>query len=98
MAICPQINDKIKGTDTVNYNSVPLPCSNVITGDNLNIVFDKYNTTICNIITSVNVLTENLINISENVIEDSLTVIELLNKTNICCPTCTFTGTATQTL
>lgn len=98
MSNCPQINDKIKGTDVVNYNSVPLPCSNVVLGDNLNIIFDKFNTNICSIRTSVNILTEDLLNIYENVIADSLIVNNLLNQTNICCPTCTFTGTAIQTL
>lgn len=96
MAYCSQIKDKIKGTDIITYNSTPLPCSNVITDDNLNTIFSKFNTTLCNIRTNLDITTNNLSAIYNTITAQSLEVINLKNQAHICCPLCNFTGTAIQ--
>ena len=96
MAYCSQIKDKIKGTDIIIYNSTPLPCSNVITDDNLNTIFNKFNTTLCNIRTSLDTTTNNLSTVYSNIVSISLQVNSLKNQAHICCPLCIFSGTVIQ--
>lgn len=96
MAYCSQIKDKIKGTNIITYNSTPLPCSNVITDDNLNTIFNKFNITLCNIRTNLDIITNNLSNIYSTIVAQSLEVINLKNQSRICCPICSFTGTVIQ--
>lgn len=96
MAYCSQIKDKIKGTDIITYNSTSLPCSNVIIDDNLNTIFNKFNTTLCNIRISLDTTTNNLSDVYSSIISTSLQVNSLKNQTHICCPLCTFSGTAIQ--
>lgn len=96
MAYCSQIKDKIKGTDIITYNSTPLPCSNIVTDDNLNTIFNKFNTILCNIRTSLDITTNNLSNVYSNIISTSLQVNSLKNQVHTCCPLCTFSGTAIQ--
>jgi hypothetical protein len=98
MAICSQIKNEIKGTDIITYNSTPLACTNVLNQDALNEALNKINTSVCNTRTSLDITSANLSNIYSTIVNKSLEVISLKNQAHTCCPTCTFTGTAIQTL
>lgn len=96
MANCSEINNTtIIGTSTVNYDSTPLPCSNVITCDGLNTILSKFDSIICSATTSINILTEEIMNITEDVMLISEDILFINNQLDICCPVSTTTTTTT---
>lgn len=98
MVNCPQINNTtIKGTSVITYDSTPLPCTNVQTCDGLNLIFAKVDSVVCSTAASVAILTENITNITENVMIIIEEVAAINNQLNICCPTTTSTSSTTTT-
>lgn len=92
MANCPQINNTtITGTSAITYDGTPLPCSNVQTYDALNDILVKFDTIICNIQQSTNVLINDITNITEDVMLVTEDIININNQLNICCTTTTST-------
>jgi hypothetical protein len=97
MANCPQINNTtIKGTSAVSYDSTPLPCTDVNTCDGLNVILSKFNDVICSATASVNILIEEVTNITEDIMIITDQLEDINNQIFICCPICDFTGTANE--
>jgi len=98
MANCPQINNTtiIIGTSDVSYDSTPLPCTDVKACDNLNTILTKFDNVICSAINSVNILSEEIINITEDLMIIGEEIESINNQIFICCPICDFTITATE--
>jgi hypothetical protein len=99
MADCPQINNTtIIGTSAVSYDSTPLPCTDVKAGDDLNTILTKFDNVICSAINSVNILTEEVMNITEDLMIIGEEIENINDQIFICCPICDFTATATELL
>jgi hypothetical protein len=97
MANCPQINNTtIIGTSAVTYDGTPLPCTGVNACDDLNTILTKFDNVICSVVDSVNTLTEEVINITEDLMIIIDDVENIQNQLFICCPICDFTVTATE--
>ena len=97
MADCPQINNTtIIGTSAVSYDSTPLPCTDVKAGDDLNTILTKFDNVICSAINSVNILTEEVMNITEDLMIIGEEIEDINDQIFICCPICDFTITATE--
>jgi hypothetical protein len=97
MGNCSQINNTtIKGTSAVTYDSTPLPCTDVATCDGLNVILSKFNNVICSATASVNILIEEVTNITEDIMIITDQLEDINNQIFICCPICDFTGTADQ--
>lgn len=97
MADCPQINNKtIIGTSAVSYDSTPLPCTNINTCDDLNTILTKFDNVICSAVNSVNILTEEVINITEDLMIITEEIENINDQIFICCPICEFTGVANE--
>jgi hypothetical protein len=97
MADCPQINNTtIIGTSAVSYDSTPLPCTDVKAGDDLNTILTKFDNVICSAINSVNILTEEVMNITEDLMIIGEEIENINDQIFICCPICDFTITATE--
>jgi hypothetical protein len=94
MENCPQINNTtIKGTSVISYDSTPLPCTDVKQCDGLNDILTKFDTIICNVTNNVNILVEEVTNITEDLMIISENIIDINTQLNICCPTTTTTTT-----
>lgn len=99
MGNCSQVNNTtIIGTSTITYDGTPLPCTDVNTCDGLNTILSKFDAIICDVKDSVDILTEEITNITESVMIIGEDIINIYNQLEICCPTCDFTGTADQVL
>jgi len=106
MANCSQINNTtIIGTSAFIYDGTQLPCTDIKTCDDLNKILAKLDTVVCNITASVDILKEEVTNITEDVMIIGEDIIRINNQLNICCPTttttttlfdCNFTGIANQ--
>jgi len=98
MANCPQINNTtiIIGTSDVSYDSTPLPCTDVKAHDDLNTILTKFDNVICSAINSVNILSEEVMNITEDLMIIGEEIENINNQIFICCPICDFTITATE--
>jgi hypothetical protein len=97
MANCSHINNTtIKGTSTITYDGTPLPCTDINTCDNLNVILAKLDAIACSATESVNTLTEEVMNITEDVMMITEDLININDQLNICCPSCDFTGTVDQ--
>ena len=95
MANCPQINNTtIIGTSAIGYDSTPLPCTGIQTCDGLNDILSTFDNIICNTTNSINVLVDNVTNITEEVMLISEDIININNQLNICCPTTTTTSSS----
>lgn len=94
---CSQVNNTtILGTSAVTYDGTPLPCTDVNTCDGLNVILAKFDSVICTAANNVNILTEEITNLTEDLMIIIDDVINIQNQLEICCPTCNFTGTANQ--
>jgi hypothetical protein len=99
MANCPQINNTtIIGTSAVTYDGTPLPCTGVNACDDLNTILTKFDNVICSVVDSVNIIREEVINITEDLMIIIDDVENIQNQLFICCPICEFTGTANELL
>jgi hypothetical protein len=106
MANCSQINNTtIIGTSAFIYDGTQLPCTDIKTCDDLNKILAKLDTVVCNVTASVDILKEEVTNITEDVMIIGEDIIRINNQLNICCPTttttttlfdCNFTGIANQ--
>ena len=97
MANCSQTNNTtIIGTSAVSYDSTPLPCTDVKACDDLNTILTKFDDVICSAINSVNILTEEITNITEDLMLIGEEIENINNQIFICCPICDFTATATE--
>ena len=97
MATCPQTNNTtIIETSVVSYDSTPLPCTDVKVCDDLNTILTKFDNVICSAIDSVNILIEEVTNITEDLMLITEDVETINNQIFICCPICEFTGTADE--
>jgi len=97
MANCPQINNTtIIGTSAVTYDGTPLPCTGVNACDDLNTILTKFDNVICSVVDSVNIIREEVINITEDLMIIIDDVENIQNQLFICCPICEFTGTANE--
>ena len=65
---CSQVNNTtIHGTSTITYDGTPLPCTDVNTCDGLNTILSKFDTIICDVKESVDILTEEITDITETI-------------------------------
>lgn len=97
MANCSQTNNTtIIGTSAVSYDSTPLPCTDVKACDDLNTILTKFDDVICSAVASVNTLTEEVTNITEDLMIITEEIENINNQIFICCPICDFTITATE--
>jgi hypothetical protein len=97
MANCSQTNNTtIIGTSAVSYDSTPLPCTDVKACDDLNTILTKFDNVICSAINSVNILSEEVMNITEDLMIITEEIENINNQIFICCPICDFTITATE--
>jgi hypothetical protein len=97
MANCSQTNNTtIIGTSAVSYDSTPLPCTDVKACDDLNTILTKFDNVICSAINSVNILSEEVMNITEDLMIIGEEIESINNQLFICCPICDFTITATE--
>ncbi len=97
MANCSQTNNTtIIGTSAVTYDSTPLPCTDVKACDDLNTILTKFDNVICSAINSVNILSEEVMNITEDLMIITEEIENINNQIFICCPICDFTATATE--
>ena len=97
MANCSQTNNTtIIGTSAVSYDSTPLPCTDVKACDNLNTILTKFDNVICSAINSVNILNEEITNITEDLMLIGEEIENINDQIFICCPICDFTITATE--
>ena len=97
MANCSQINDTIIiGTSAIVYDSTPLPCTDVKAYDDLNTILTKFDNVICSAINSVNILSEEVMNITEDLMMIAEDVQNINDQIFICCPICEFTGVADE--
>jgi hypothetical protein len=97
MANCSQINNTtITGTSAFIYDGTPLPCTDIKTCDDLNTILAKLDAVVCNVTASVDILIEEVTNITEDVMIIGEDIINIDNQLNLCCPICTFSGTATE--
>lgn len=95
---CPQVNNTtILGTSAVTYDSTPLPCTDVNTCDGLNVILAKFDSVICTAANNVNILTEDITNLTEDLMIIIDDVININNQLNICCPTTTTTSSSSTT-
>lgn len=98
MATCSNINNiTVIGTSDIIYDSVPIPCTNINTCDNLNTILTKINNVICNIQTNSNIIAQGVSTINNNLLSISEDIININNQIYICChpPTTTTTSTST---
>ena len=97
MANCSQTNNTtIIGTSAVSYDSTPLPCTDVKACDDLNTILTKFDNVICSAINSVNILSEEVMNITEDLMIITEEIENINDQIFICCPICDFTITATE--
>jgi len=97
MANCSQTNNTtIIGTSVVSYDSTPLPCTDVKACDDLNTILTKFDNVICSAISSVNILSEEVMNITEDLMIITEEIENINDQIFICCPICDFTVTATE--
>ena len=97
MANCSQTNNTtIIGTSAVSYDSTQLPCTNVKACDDLNTILTKFDNVICSATNSVNILIEEVMNITEEVMIITEEIENINSQIFICCPICEFTGTADE--
>jgi hypothetical protein len=97
MANCSQTNNTtIIGTSAVSYDSTPLPCTDVKACDDLNTILTKFDNVICSAINSVNILSEEIMNITEDLMIITEEIENINDQIFICCPICDFTVTATE--
>jgi hypothetical protein len=86
MSNCSQINNTtIKGTSTVIYDSTPLPCTDVDTCNDLNTILAKFDNIICSVTTNVNLLIEEVTNLTEDVMIITEDLININNQIDVCC-------------
>lgn len=97
MANCSQTNNTtIIETSAVSYDSTPLPCTDVKACDDLNTILTKFDNVICSAVNSVNILTEEVMNITEDLMIIGEEIENINNQIFICCRICDFTGTANE--
>ena len=99
MVNCLDKDNKIlKATSAVSYDSTPLPCTNIKPCDGLNTILTKLDGVLCSTIANVEILTENITNITEDLMIIGEDIIDINDQLNICCPICDFTGNASHVL
>jgi len=96
MANCSQTNNTKIETSAVSYDSTQLPCTNVKACDDLNTILTKFDNVICSAVNSVNILTEEVMNITEDLMILTEEIENINDQIFICCPICEFTITATE--
>lgn len=91
-------NDNPCGTNitlssNVIYNGPELPCIIAEPCDTLNVVLQKIDEIICNLLSQINVLNTQVANITEQVINIQGDIINISNTLDQCCATTTTTTT-----
>lgn len=89
-------NNNLCGTNltassTIVYNGPVLACTSAEPCDTLNVIFQKFDSIICNLLSQINTLTVQVNNISIQILNINSEIITINNELNQCCTTTTST-------
>jgi hypothetical protein len=95
---CTNCNNNLCGTNVtlssnVLYNGPILTCTTIEPCDNLNVVLQKVDEVICNLLSQINTLTTQVNTLTVQIVNINSDVININNTLGTCCPTTTTTTT-----
>lgn len=83
----------LTASSTVIYNGPALTCTTAEPCDTLNVVLQKIDEIICNLLSQINILTTQVGNINTQVLGLAVDVVDIYATLNVCCPVTTTTTT-----
>lgn len=87
----------LTASSTIVYNGPALSCTTAEPCDTLNVVLQKIDQIICNLLTQINILTVQVNNITGQIININGDIIDINNQLDVCCTTTTSTSSSSTT-
>jgi hypothetical protein len=83
----------LTASSTIVYNGPALTCTTAEPCDTLNVILQKIDEIICNLLSQINILTTQVNNISSQVLIINNDISDIYNTLDVCCPVTTTTTT-----
>jgi hypothetical protein len=87
----------LTASSTIVYDGPVLSCTTAEPCDTLNVILQKIDEIICNLLTQINILTIQVTNITEQITIINGDIINIYNQLGTCCTTTTSTSSTTTT-
>jgi len=87
----------LTASSTIVYNGPVLSCTTAEPCDTLNVILQKIDEIICNLLTQINVLNIQINNITTQIITINGDIINIYNQLSVCCTTTTSTSSSSTT-
>lgn len=83
----------LTASSTIVYDGPALSCTSAEPCDTLNVILQKFDDIICNLLTQINALNIQVGNITTQVLNINSDIITINNRLDVCCTTTTTTTT-----
>lgn len=87
----------LTASSTIVYDGPALTCTTAEPCDTLNVILEKIDQIICNLLTQINILTNQVTNITTQIITINGDIINIYNQLAVCCTTTTSTSSSSTT-
>jgi uncharacterized protein (TIGR02145 family) len=87
----------LTASSTIIYDGPALTCTTAEPCDTLNVILEKIDEIICNLLTQINILTNQVTNITTQIITINGDIINIYNQLAVCCTTTTSTSSSSTT-
>ena len=87
----------LTASSTIVYDGPALTCTTAEPCDTLNVILEKIDEIICNLLTQINILTNQVTNITTQIITINGDIINIYNQLAVCCTTTTSTSSSSTT-
>ena len=85
----------LTASSTIVYNGPVLACTSAEPCDTLNVILQKFDSIICNLLTQINTLTVQVNNITNQILNINSDIVTINNTLDQCCNVTTTTTTTT---
>ena len=87
----------LTASSTIVYNGPALSCTTAEPCDTLNVILQKIDEIICNLLTQINVLSNQINNVTTQILIIDSDITNIYNQLDVCCTTTTSTSSSTST-
>lgn len=87
-------NTRLTASSTIAYDGLALSCTTIEPSDTLNVVLQKIDEVICNLLGQITTLTTEVDSLNSQITTINGDIIDINNRLDVCCTTTTTTTTA----
>lgn len=90
-------NTILTASSTIAYDGLALSCTTIEPSDTLNVVLQKIDEVMCNLLGQINTLTAEVDTLNSQITTINGDIIDINNRLDVCCPNVTTTSTSSTT-